>query len=611
MPIKYQRESFSKIYLTINSVIGWTLILLIGIIPFSIPTNIMILLLLVTFLFLTEYFPIPVWKGFTTVSFPILYVIYVLYDIHIAITLYALVALVINFIEKRPIRVVLFNPAQLSISLFMAHLITTTSIAMLEQDVTLSMPLSMMHFLILSLCFYLLNNTLTDIVLLIRPQKYPFSEWKHKIIAESNSFLIAFGYSLLFYILANQNRGEIDVVSFFFFFSPLVSIALLSSVIFRLKQERNRLKTLFSITSDLNSMVLNEQWLTPLTNALKRFVFYEGIVVFLKQQDEWKSLHAESPDGDTHLLHKEFTQFLQQLNHIHLYNGGDKEAVESRMFPSLSSILFVPLKVDREMVGMLVIGRIRKNSFTNEEVQTVATLANQLAVIWKTRDLVNEKERRTVLEERNRIAREIHDGIAQTLAGAVMNLDVAQRKLDTPATVDAGKSIINKIIPKLRGGLKEVKESIFALRPYPTERVGLIQAIYKRIELFSQSSTISFPVEIRGKETNLPPLIERVLFDIFQESIHNATKHASPTTIQTIIHYKEDRVILKIRDDGIGFSLYEAMVKARKEPHLGILNMNEAAEQINGTLHITSKENRGTEVSIQIQNQQYEEDAAW
>lgn len=216
-----------------------------------------------------------------------------------------------------------------------------------------------------------------------------------------------------------------------------------------------------------------------------------------------------------------------------------------------------------------------------------------------------------MLEERNRIAREIHDGIAQTLAGAVMNLDVAQRKLDTPATVDAGKSIINKIIPKLRGGLKEVKESIFALRPYPTERVGLIQAIYKRIELFSQSSTISFPVEIRGKETNLPPLIERVLFDIFQESIHNATKHASPTTIQTIIHYKEDWVILKIRDDGIGFSLYEAMVKARKEPHLGILNMNEAAEQINGTLHITSKENRGTEVSIQIQNQQYEEDAAW
>ena len=95
----------------------------------------------------------------------------------------------------------------------------------------------------------------------------------------------------------------------------------------------------------------------------------------------------------------------------------------------IRSLVYLPLKVNHELVGMFVAGKSRSASFITEDVQTLATFANQLGSLLKTRTLVSEQEKRTILEERNRIAREIHDGIAQALAGVIFQTGVSSEKI--------------------------------------------------------------------------------------------------------------------------------------------------------------------------------------
>ncbi|MBW9234284.1 GAF domain-containing protein, partial [Leptospira santarosai] len=144
----------------------------------------------------------------------------------------------------------------------------------------------------------------------------------------------------------------------------------------------------------------------------------------------------------------------------------------------IRTLLYTPLILDDEVVGLFIFGRSRTNSFQEEDIQAAATIANQLAVLIKTKMLIEEQEKTIILEERNRIAREIHDGVAQSLAGAVMKLETAERKFSKMP--EDSLRLMHESKEKLRQSLKEVRESIYALRPYPTERIGLKAALAAR-----------------------------------------------------------------------------------------------------------------------------------
>jgi signal transduction histidine kinase len=260
--------------------------------------------------------------------------------------------------------------------------------------------------------------------------------------------------------------------------------------------------------------------------------------------------------------------------------------------------------IENETVGMFIIGRSRTKSFEDDDIQSIATLANQLAVILKTKMLFSEKEKRIVLEERNRIARDIHDGLAQTLAGAVMKLETAGKKVRKSPNETV--RLVDDSVWRLRQSLKEVRESIYALRPYPTERIGLITAINNRIDSIKKEHGQSVHLEVRGNETNLSPMAEKVLFDTFKESMQNAIKHSGADRIDVLISFQTKHILLKVKDNGKGFSLYQAMLKARNKPHFGILQMNDAADTVNAALQIDSHEGEGTEITITVPKMGFE-----
>ncbi|WP_223700513.1 GAF domain-containing sensor histidine kinase [Sutcliffiella deserti] len=590
----------SQIYMVFISVIGWIVVFsqFFSLEGFSFSLN---LFLLVVFLGICEYYPMPVPRGQTTLTFPIIYMIYVVFGIDQVIILYAFIVLGVNILHQRPSRIMFFNPAQLVISFYLAHLIHLAVMEKISDSLVSPLFLGMLGFILMISLFYFINNIIVDIVLWLRPENYPFRFWWGKTQGELISFIIAFIYGCLIHILGSQNRGEIDSFSFFFFFSPLVGLSLLSSIIARLKTEKSRIRALFDFSSELNKSIPTSDWVKIIRNLLKEVMQYEDCLLLLKEKHQWEITVVEG-ELNTPILDKQMVLELESLKQLRVYDDKKtgKGPLLSLLRQSTRSVVYAPMLFEDQVIGCFVVTRARTKGFTIEDTRAIATISNQLAGFFKTKQLVSEQERRIILEERNRIAHDIHDGIAQSLAGAVMKLDTSYKKLDTnPA--DA-KLLISDSTKKLRESLKEVRDSIYALRPYPTEQLGFHLAVERKIADLKKDTSfqINIQLEERGKRGPISPMTEKVMFSVFQESIQNCIKHAKASELQILISYQTDHIVLKMTDNGQGFSLYHAMIKAMNNPHYGILQMNEAAEKIGAALQIESKTNKGTEITLTV-----------
>jgi signal transduction histidine kinase len=597
--LSQRREKYSKLFMNSISLIGWILILF-SFVKLEHPGEPIVLGLLFLFLLISEYYPMPVWRGQTAITFPVVYVLFLLYGFPYTAIAYAGAVLIVNLIHQRPLRTVFFNPSQLVLSFYAAAVTLPLIQPLLDKMALTPIIQGIFEYIILLAVYVVINNLIVDLVLFIRPQHYSFKVWKHKTITELNSAAISLIYGITLYVVGSQNRGEIDVFAYFFFFSPLVGISLLSATIARLRREKNRLKLLFSITTELNQLLPSQDWLSALRGSFNELIGAEASLLWIKRDGEWElSFKDGSTLRDCKLPPAAFDEF-EEMRHPVIYNDRQRDggSAANCFNDDVKAFVYSPLVIENETIGMFIIARSRTKSFQDDDVQSIATLANQLAVIIKTRMLFTEKEKRIVLEERNRIARDIHDGVAQTLAGAVMKLDTAGKKFNK--NPEETRKLVDESVLGLRESLKEVRESIYALRPYPTERAKLAEAILRKIEAVQKEYQEVIEFEIRGQEQELSPMVEKVLFDTFQESLQNAIKHSQAAKIEILLSYQSEHILLKIKDDGSGFSLFQAMLKARNQPHFGILQMNDAAEKINASLQIDSKEGSGTEVVITV-----------
>lgn len=595
-----RNERFARNVIMIISLIGGLVFIKYGLLVLDGLQAPLIFGFLVIFLFIVEYYPMPVMRGSSVISFPLVYTIFIMNGIGYSVVAYALVVFLVNVLKRRPLRIILFNPAQLIISFVTAYLLASWLISLFQMNSFSTVIQSIILFSLIILPFYVINNLIVDLVLLLRPQPYTIEIWKQKSFQELISFFISYGYLILFFILGSQNRGEIDVVSFFFFFSPLVAFALLSSIIVRLRKEKARLKALFNISTELNKKIPTEEWLSFLENNLEKFIDVDAWNLWIKENGKWQLKFASGLSNNYLDKLDGVKAILSTIQELTIFHDAKKDGgPASAIFDSkVRTLLYAPLILDEEVVGLFIFGRSRTQSFNEEDIQPAATIANQLAVLIKTKMLITEQEKAIILEERNRIAREIHDGVAQSLAGAVMKLETAERKFHIMPE-DSLKLILESK-EKLRHSLKAVRESIYELRPYPTERIGLQSAIESRIKSIQKENSVEIELVIRGHEFPLSSMAEKIMFDIFQESIQNAIKHSQAKKIEVLVSYQKEHALLKVKDEGLGFSLFQAMLKARNEQHFGILQMNEAAEKIHATLQIDSREGTGTEITLTV-----------
>lgn len=222
---------------------------------------------------------------------------------------------------------------------------------------------------------------------------------------------------------------------------------------------------------------------------------------------------------------------------------------------------------------------------------------NQQRSIGFVLDLTARKqaEAASVLEERNRMAREIHDTLAQAFTSIVVHLDVANRKLALDPTTAI--ACIQTSYELAQSGLAEARRSVAALRPHFLENGDLCSALYLLAkQMFAYSST-QIICNRQGEPYPLPQTVEEHLLRLGQEALMNACKHAQATEIQIDLEYKPAQCILQVKDNGVGFELGSVFVGSG----FGLLGMKERAEQIGAQLTIQSASNQGTKVIVAVQ----------
>jgi len=203
-------------------------------------------------------------------------------------------------------------------------------------------------------------------------------------------------------------------------------------------------------------------------------------------------------------------------------------------------------------------------------------------------------------EERRRVAREMHDGPAQTLANIVLRLEIAEKLLELdPSRV---KAELNDLKNLVRANLQDIRRIIFDLRPMALDDLGIVPAISKYLDNFQETYGIKCQLRIEGREKRLLPAMEVALFRLVQEGMTNVAKHAQSTRVDIHLIYQEDWTIARIRDYGRGFEVKTAM-NAPGE-HFGLVGMRERVEMFSGRFSIQSIIGKGTSIDFSIPSSQ-------
>jgi len=261
--------------------------------------------------------------------------------------------------------------------------------------------------------------------------------------------------------------------------------------------------------------------------------------------------------------------------------------------PDTQSELTVPIKVGTEVLGVLDIESVELDTFDEIDLFTAQTLADQLAIAIENARLYRETRDMAVLEERNRMAREIHDTLAQGFTGIVLQLEAAEQAFGEDFT--GAQEHLDRARRLARESLNEARRSVWALRPQVLEQLSLTKTLRQEIKKFIQDSGAKANLNITGKRQALFPDVENALLRIFQESLTNVKKHAQASQVDVNLTFEEKAVRLRIQDNGIGFNS-----EAPTKNHFGLISMGERVRLLGGSMEIRSEERKGTHLEVTI-----------
>ena len=195
-----------------------------------------------------------------------------------------------------------------------------------------------------------------------------------------------------------------------------------------------------------------------------------------------------------------------------------------------------------------------------------------------------------VLDERQRMAREIHDTLAQGIAGIVTQVQAAQRLWDTP---ELARPHLDRALALAKESLAEARRSVQALGPRELEKARLPDALRDFAERWAQGVGVRLSVEVTGESIPLSPPIEVALFRVTQEALTNVAKHANATRVGVTLSYLEDVVLLDVRDDGVGF-------RNSRRGGFGLNSMRQRVRSVGGSMEIESAPGEGTAISVSV-----------
>jgi len=202
-------------------------------------------------------------------------------------------------------------------------------------------------------------------------------------------------------------------------------------------------------------------------------------------------------------------------------------------------------------------------------------------------------EQLAVTQERNRLARELHDTLAHSLSAVAVQIEAAQALSDVDTA--AGQKMIEQALESTRSGLTEARRSLKALRASPLEDLGLALAVRDLAESVAARAGLKLELRIGSHLEDLPPAVEQCLYRAAQEALTNVARHANAASVQVAIAQDSGHVRLTVQDDGRGFD-----TAAVADTSFGLMGLRERAESIGARFYVESEKGKGTTVALEI-----------
>jgi signal transduction histidine kinase len=253
--------------------------------------------------------------------------------------------------------------------------------------------------------------------------------------------------------------------------------------------------------------------------------------------------------------------------------------------------LGIPTLIGGDVKGFIGIRHGNRPAYRPEEIELAQALAHQAMFAVQLEQFAEQGQEAAVLEERNRMARDIHDTLAQGFTGVIIQLEAAQDAMSCGHSKEADKHL-HRAAGLARQSLSEARRSVHALRPDALERHNFWEALKRIIKGTTAGTALHTTCELRGKLPELPPIWQENLLHIGQEALTNTLKHAEAKHFRARVSCNGEGVRFELGDDGAGFDLND------RNDGLGLTGMRERVEQMSGELEISSSRGKGTRVTV-------------
>jgi signal transduction histidine kinase len=263
--------------------------------------------------------------------------------------------------------------------------------------------------------------------------------------------------------------------------------------------------------------------------------------------------------------------------------------------PEMRSFLGVPVVARGRVIGALYLTeREGAEEFSTEDERMICLLAAHAALAIENARLHERSRELSIVEERNRLARELHDSVTQRLFGVVLAAESAATLLEREPPAAAGE--LARVRELARGAMEELRAVVFELRPASLTAEGLAAALRKHVDVLRRVSGSRIALRV-GDPPRLGADDAGQVFRIAQEALQNALRHADAEHIEVRLEDGRGRLLLSVADDGRGFDAAAGAVRGRR---LGLTSMEERAAELGGRLEIESRPGAGTRVRLEV-----------
>ncbi|MEW6504156.1 MAG: GAF domain-containing protein [Chloroflexota bacterium] len=260
------------------------------------------------------------------------------------------------------------------------------------------------------------------------------------------------------------------------------------------------------------------------------------------------------------------------------------------------AVLAVPMVIKSQIYGGLALYYSTPRNFLPEEIELAVTYADQASLAIENARLIQQVKETAVLEERSRLARDLHDAVTQTLFSTTLTAEVLPRIWEK--NPQEGQKKLEELRELTRGALAEMRTLLVELRPAAMQEAELNDLIRHLGNAFIARARIPLSLSIEGNQP-LPLDVKIAFYRVAQEALHNIAKHADAAQAWLNLTYTLDGLHLTIRDDGIGFDLNKL-----KPDHFGLGIMRERATQVGAQFCVESQPGEGTTISLRWQKAQ-------